>query len=170
MKSSDRLLGIFPFVDDLVACLKALKKEGYEATSVFSPVRVPELQELMTPRASITRLFTLMGGITGGISLVCLAVFAHLSYRLIVWGKPVLAWVPWVVVAFEGTILFSALSAFIAWVFKAGLPQPVTDAGYDASFSGHKFGVIVAAPQESRQTIEQLLREHGAEEVRDVAA
>ncbi len=170
MKSSGQLLGIFPFVDELVACVKALKEKGYEATSVFSPVRVPELHELMTPKASITRLFTLMGGITGGISLVGLASLAHLSYKLIVWGKPILAWVPWVVVAFEGTILFSALSAFIAWVFKAGLPQPTTDAGYDAGFSGHKFGVLVAAPQESRQAIEQILREHGAEEVRDVAA
>ncbi len=170
MKNRDQLLAIFPFVDELVECLKALKEEGYEATSVFSPIRVPELQELMTPKASITRLFTLIGGITGGISLVGLAAFAHLSYKLIVWGKPILAWVPWVVVAFEGTILLSSLSAFFAWVFKAGLPQPTADAGYDASFSGHKFGVVVAAPQESRQTIEQLLREHGAEEVRDVAA
>lgn len=170
MKSSGHLLGVFPFVDELVACLKALKEKGYETRSVFSPVRVAELEELMTPKASVTRLFTLMGGITGGISLVCLAVFAHMSYRLIVWGKPVLAWVPWVVVAFEGTILFAALSAFIGWVFKAGLPRPTPDAGYDAGFSGHKFGVIVAAPHESRHAIEQLLREHGAEEVRDVAA
>ncbi len=170
MRNRPQLLGIFPFVDEFLECVRVLREKGYETTSAFTPVRVPELQELMTPKASIARLFTLIGGITGGITLVGLASFAHLSYKLIVWGKPILAWVPWVVVAFEGTILFSSLSAFIAWVFKAGLPQPATDAGYDAAFSGHKFGVMVAAPEESRQAIEQLLREHGAEEVRDVAA
>jgi molybdopterin-containing oxidoreductase family membrane subunit len=147
-----------------------LRDGGYDIQSVFSPVSLPEIQEILGTGVSKTRLFTLIGGIVGGISLVSLAVYAHLSFKLIVYGKPVLAWIPWVVVAFEGTILLGALSAFFSWVFKAGLPRLSTDPGYSAEFSGHKFGIVVAATGEKRSEAEGILREGGAEEVRDGVA
>lgn len=170
MKNEPALLGVFLYVDDFLSCLKTLKERNYDIASAFSPVRLPEMQEILTPKPSLTRTFTLVGGIVGGMSLLALATYAHLSFRLIVWGKPVLAWVPWVVVAFEGTILVAALSSFVSWVFKAGLPRPDLDAGYDPAFSGHRFGVLVAVEGETRGEVERILREKGAEEVRDVAA
>ncbi len=169
MKTEDALLAVFPCVDGFLSCLKTLKEEKYAIRNAFSPVRLPEMQDLLTPKPSLTRVLTLVGGIIGGGGLVSLAVYAHLSFRLIVWGKPVLAWVPWVVVAFEGTVLFASLSAFVSWVFKAGLPQADTDPGYDAAFSGHKFGLLVSAAGEAEK-LEKLLRERGAEEVRRVTA
>jgi hypothetical protein len=75
-----------------------------------------------------------------------------------------------VVVAFEGTILLGAISAFISWVLKAGLPRFSTDPGYSPEFSGHKFGIVVAATGERRSEAERILREGGAEEVRDAVA
>jgi molybdopterin-containing oxidoreductase family membrane subunit len=170
VKNEHALLGIFLYVDEFLSCLRTLKKKGYEVRSAFSPVRLEEMQDLLSPRPSLTRLFTLVGGIVGGISLVALAVHAHLSFKLIVWGKPVLAWVPWVVVAFEGTILFAALSSFVSWVFKSGLPQPAPDTGYDERFSGHRFGILVTAMPGNKEEIEKILREKGAEEVRRVSA
>ncbi len=169
MKTERTVLAVFPCVDEFLSCLKMLKEDGYAIGNAFSPVRLPEMQDLLTPKPSLTRTFTLIGGIVGGSGLVGLAVYAHLSFRLIVWGKPVLAWVPWVVVAFEGTILFASLFAFVSWVFKAGLPCPSADPGYDAAFSGHKFGVLVSAPGDAMEKLETLLKERGAEEVRRVA-
>jgi len=170
MKNERTLVAAFGRIDDFLSCLRVLRDGGYDIQSVFSPVSPPEIQEILGTGVSKTRLFTLIGGIVGGISLVSLAVYAHLSFKLIVYGKPVLAWIPWVVVAFEGTILLGALSAFFSWVFKAGLPRLSTDPGYSAEFSGHKFGIVVAATGEKRSEAEGILREGGAEEVRDGVA
>jgi molybdopterin-containing oxidoreductase family membrane subunit len=170
VKTDDLLLAVFPYVDEFLSCLKTLKEEGYAIAKAFSPVRLPEMQDLLTPKPSFTRTLVLMGGIIGGSGLVGLATYAHLSFKLVVWGKPILAWVPWVVVAFEGAILFASLFAFVSWVFKAGLPRPYTDPGYDAAFSGHKFGVLVSVAGENMEKLERLLKEGGAEEVRRVTA
>ncbi len=170
MKSDRTLLAVFPYVDQFLACLKSLKEKKYVVANVFSPVRLPEMQDIVTPTPSLARTFTLVGGIVGSTGLVGLAAYAHLSFRLIVWGKPILPWIPWVVVAFEGTILFSSIFAFFAWVFKAGLPQQGVDAGYDADFSGSKFGVLVSVSSEETAEVERLLKEQGAEEVRSGAA
>jgi len=170
MKNEHTLVAAFGRIDDFLSCLRVLRHEGHDIRSVFSPVSLPGIQEILGMGKSRTRLFTLIGGIVGGISLVSLAVYAHLSFKLIVYGKPVLAWIPWVVVAFEGTILLGALSAFISWVLKAGLPRLSLDPGYSPEFSGHRFGVVVAATGEKRSEAERILREGGAEEVRDGVA
>ncbi|MHB8111596.1 MAG: quinol:electron acceptor oxidoreductase subunit ActD [Syntrophorhabdaceae bacterium] len=170
MNKDEAIFAVFPYVDEFLACLKILKEEKLHIIEAFSPVRLPEMQEIMTPKPSLTRTFTLAGGIIGAIGIVALACYAHLSFRLIVYGKPVLAWVPWVLVAFEGTILFASLCAFVSWVFKAGLPRPDTDPGYNAALSGHQFGVIVSARQGDEKRIEELLKKNGAEEVSRVTA
>ena len=167
MKNEHALVAAFGSIDDFLSCLRVVRDGGYDIRSVFSPVSLPEIQDILGMGKSRTRLITLIGGIVGGTSLVSLAVFAHLSFKLIVYGKPILSWIPWVVVAFEGTILLGSLSAFFSWVFKAGLPRPSVDPGYSPQFSGHKFGIVVAASGDTRSEAERILREGGAEEVRD---
>ena len=51
MKTDDALLAVFPYVDEFLACLKTLKEEGYAVAKAFSPVRLPEMQDLLTPGA-----------------------------------------------------------------------------------------------------------------------
>ena len=161
----EAVLATFLHVDSFLACLKELKDDGRTILDAFSPVHLPAMQDVMTPRPSLTRAFTLAGGIIGATGIVSLAAYAHLSFRLIVYGKPIIAWVPWVLVAFEGTILFASLFAFVSWVFTAGLPRPGTDRGYNAGLSGHRFGILVKAPDEERAEIVRLLKKTGAEEV-----
>ena len=164
MKSDETLVASFPYVDEFLGCLRALKEKGYPIRSVFSPVHLPEIGEILGMRRSTTRLFTLLGGIAGGLGLPGIAVYAHLSFKLIVYGKPILGWIPWIIVAFEGMVLLASISGFVAWVFKAGLPKPELDTGYDATFSGQAFGISLAVPEERRAEIEAVLRENGARE------
>ncbi len=173
MSSERAVLGIFAYVDDLLNCLRRLRDGKFNIRSVFSPLRLREIQEILGMKPSIVRWITLIGGILGGTSLVGLAVYAHLSFNLITSGKPVLPMVPWVIVLFEGTVLLAAISSVIAWIVTGGLPRlrykRGQSAGYDPRFSEDRFGILVACTDGERADIIRILREAGAEEVRDVA-
>jgi len=169
MAHDPALLGIFPHLDDLLGALRQVKKEGFKILTVFSPIHFSEIQETLGHKPSVVRYFCLAGGILGGMSLVGLAVYAHLSFRLVTSGKPVLAWIPFVVVFFEGTVLLAVIFAVAAWVLKGRLPRVRSNPAYDPRFSEDRFGILVGYQGEEREAIRELLVEAGAEEIRDVA-
>jgi hypothetical protein len=169
MAHDSALLGIFPYLDDLLAALRQAKKEGFKILTVFSPIHFSEIQEILGHKPSMVRYLCLAGGILGGVSLVSLAVYAHLSFRLVTGGKPLLPWVPFVVVFFEGTILLSVIFAVAAWILKGQLPRVRLNPAYDPRFSEDRFGILVGYQGEEREAIRELLMEAGAEEIRDVA-
>jgi molybdopterin-containing oxidoreductase family membrane subunit len=169
MAHDPALLGIFPYLDDLLSALRQVKKEGFKIFTVFSPIHFSEIQEILGHKPSTVRYFCLAGGILGGMSLVGLAVYAHLSFRLVTGGKPVLAWIPFVVVFFEGTILLAVIFAVAAWILKGRLPRVRSNPAYDPRFSEDRFGILVGYQGEEREAILNLLRNAGAEEIRDVA-
>jgi len=169
MAHDPALLGIFPYLDDLLSALRQVKKEGFKIFTVFSPIHFSEIQEILGHKPSKVRYFCLAGGILGGMSLVGLAVYAHLSFRLVTGGKPVLPWIPFVVVFFEGTVLLAVIFAVAAWILKGRLPRVRLNPAYDPRFSEDRFGILVGYRGEEREAILNLLRNAGAEEIRDVA-
>jgi hypothetical protein len=100
---------------------------------------------------------------------VGLAVYAHLSFKLITSGKPIIPPVPFVVPFFEGMVLLAVIFAVIAWVLKGRLPRVHLPAAYDPRFSEDRFGVLVAYRDGEREEISKLMKDAGAEEVRDVS-
>jgi hypothetical protein len=168
MAHDPAILAIFPDLDDLLAALRKLKKAEREILTVFSPFHFSEIQQIIGRKPSTVRYLTLAGGILGGTSLVALAVYSHLSFKLITSGKPVIPPIPFVVPFFEGTVLLAVIFAVCAWVLKGRLPRRKLPAAYDPRFSEDRFGVLVACPDGQREIIGQLLKDAGAEEVRDV--
>jgi molybdopterin-containing oxidoreductase family membrane subunit len=169
MAPDPALLGIFPHLDDLLDALRRLKKEGFKVLTVFSPIHFSEIQEILGHKPSIVRYLTLTGGILGGTGLVGLAVYAHLSFKLITSGKPILAWVPFAVPFFEGMVLLSVIFTVVAWVLKGRLPRIHLPGAYDQRFSEDRFGILVSCMDGQRGIISNLLQNAGAEEVRDVS-
>ncbi len=173
MASDQGVVGVFAYVDDLLNGLRRLKEESFEIRSVFSPLRLREIQEVLGTKPSLVRWITLIGGILGGTSLVGLAIFAHSRFELITSGKPVYPAVPWVIVLFEGTVLLAAIFSVLAWIFLGGLPRiryrQGESAGYDPRFSEDRFGILVGCTDLNRAEAMRILREAGAEEVRDAA-
>jgi hypothetical protein len=62
-------------------------------------------------------------------------------------------------------VIFTVLS----WVLKGRLPRVKLPAAYDPRFSEDRFGVLVACPEGKREMVLKLLKDTGAEEVRDVS-
>jgi hypothetical protein len=161
-----RLRGVFQTPDGLLEALRALKRtEGVRVDTVFSPVPLSEAHEILGDGPSPVRLFTLFGGILGIVMGLGLAAYAHLQWNLISSGKPVLGWVPFIVVAFEGCILVSVVATFSAMLILGRLPRLRLPAGHDIRFSQDRFGLVLGCAEADKERMVELLKRLGAEEV-----
>lgn len=163
------VLGVFHHVDTTVHAIRALKAKGYRAIEAYSPVPLPEFEEALTghglPRSPV-RLFTLVGGLTGTASGFALTIWSSLKWNLITGGKPVVSIPPFVIIAFELTILLGGLCTLLGLLVTARLPRLRGSARYDPRFSSDRFGVEVTCDPGDVAAVAAILREAGAEEVR----
>ena len=115
---------------------------------------------------SRVRLFTLIGGLTGTVSGFVLTIWSALQWGLVTGGKPIASIPPFVVIAFELTILFGGLATVLGMMLLARLPRLRQSPGYDPRFSNDRFGVAVRCAAGRGASVADVLRGAGAEEVR----
>jgi len=89
-----------------------------------------------------------------------------MDWPLVTGGKPIISLPAWVIIAFELTILFGALSTVIGLFINARLPQRSPTLVYDRSFSVDQFGVYVVPPADREEEVRRVFAESGAVEVR----
>ena len=85
---------------------------------------------------------------------------------LFVGGKPVGSVAPYVIIMFEMTILFGALTTILGILFNAAFAaRRAGTIQYDERFSNDRFGIFVPVEAGKAAPIESLLKQSGAEEV-----
>jgi hypothetical protein len=161
------LMAVFSYVDDLLRALKALENLGTECT-VYSPSGASEVRQTLKKGPSPVRYYTFFGGLFGLVSGFSLAVYTVLQWKFVVSGKPVIPWIPFVIIGFEFLILCGFLISFAGLLIHAGLPRFKLPAHYDPRFSDDRFGLLVYYSGMERDTLSVLLKEAGAEEIRHV--
>jgi hypothetical protein len=162
------VVGVFPFLDDLLACIGQLEKMRFRIEDVYSPTPRHEIQEALGAKPSPIRYFTLIGGGVGALLGLALAAYAHVQWNLITGGKPVLAWIPFFVIAFESSILVSVLSTLVGLSIMTRLPRSRLSDAYDPRFSQDRFGIVISCDEDEKETVSRMLKDAGAEEVRNV--
>jgi len=168
MAQKQGLLGSFAYLDDLLEALKAVREQGLTIDAVYSPLPRHEIREAMRLKTSPVRYFTLTGGILGVCTGVFLVVYTVLQWRFIVSGKPIVPFVPTVIVAFEFCILLGVLFNLTGMLINLRLPKFRLPAHYDVRFNQDRFGVLVLCSESEREGVSSLLMEAGAEEVQEV--
>jgi molybdopterin-containing oxidoreductase family membrane subunit len=167
--ATTHVLGVFAHVDTAVRAIRELDRRGFRGVSAYSPVPLEELEEALTghglPRSPV-RLFTLVGALTGTACGFALTIWSALKWNLITGGKPVVSIPPFVVIAFELTILLGGLCTLLGLLVTARLPSLRAPATYDPRFSVDRFGVRVACGRDDVRRVEEILQQAGAEEVR----
>ena len=161
------VLGVFSYLDTTLDAIKKLRAAGHADFTVYSPVPRHEIEDALGQAVSPVRMFTLVGGIAGCAVGAWLTLWMSYDWPLVVGGKPVGSVPPYVVIMFEMTILFGALSTILGILLNSVFAaRRVGTIQYDTRFTNDRFGIFV--PGESGQVarIESLLREAGAEEVR----
>ena len=169
--TTETILGVFAHVDTTVRALEELKAKGYHDFTVYTPVPVHEIEDVLERDRPVSkvRLFTLLGGLTGLASGWILTAWTSLKWSLIVGGKPPMSLPvspPYVVIMFELMILFGGIATLIGMVTLGRLPQFKTSPAYDPRFTHDRFGVAVHCPPERGASVREILRNAGAEEIR----
>jgi len=169
MMSKPALMGVFAYLDDLIEAVKALRQAKADFT-VYTPVPRPEIKEAVGMKPSPVRYFTLFGAIFGIVSGLGLAVFTVLQWKFIVSGKPIVPWVPFVIIAFEFCILLGVLVTVIGMLVTTRLPQWRIPNYYDPRFTVDRFGILVRSIETEQDEVFKILKAAGAEEVHEITA
>jgi molybdopterin-containing oxidoreductase family membrane subunit len=166
--STDTVLGVFAHVDTTVRALEELKAKGYHDLTVYSPVPVHEIEDVVERDRPVSRvrIFTMIGALTGTVSGFLLTMWSSLKWDIIVGGKAPASIPPYVVIAFELTILFGGLATLIGMVVLGRLPKFRPSPSFDRRFTNDRFGVAVHCSPDRSASVRDILRTAGAEEVK----
>jgi len=161
------VLSVFAQLDTTLDAIKKLRAGGHTDFTVYSPIPRHEIEDALGQPVSPVRMFTLVGGIAGCSIGAWITLWMSADWPIVTGGKPVGAIPPYVVIMFEMTILFGALSTILGillnTLFAARRAGTIL---YDPRFTNDRFGIFVPAGSDKAAKVESLLRDAGAEEVR----
>ncbi len=162
------VLGVFAHGDTTVRALEEVRAKGYHDLTLYTPVPVHEIEDVLERDRPVSRvrLFTLIGGLTGTVSGFLLTIWSALVWGLTTGVKPVVSIPPFVVIAFELTILFGGLATLIGMVVLGRLPRLTPSPTFDPRFTNDRFGVAVHCAPGRGGSVREILRGAGAEDVR----
>lgn len=127
-QSTEPLYGIvaeFTEPDQLLAAAQQAYAAGYRKMDAYSPLPVEGLSEALGFQQTRLPLLVLFGGIVGGLLGYGLQYWtAVIDYPLNIGGRPYHSWPMFIPIAFETTILLSALTAVLGMLALNGLPMP----------------------------------------------
>jgi len=122
---------------DLVAATRAAREKGYRKLDAYTPFPIEELSDALHLHKNKLPLMVLCGGIIGGLSGYMLQYFVTVLYFPInIAGRPLHSWPSYIIITFEMTILFAALTAVLGMLALCGLPMP-----YHPTFNVPRFAM-----------------------------
>ena len=160
------LIAVFSELDATVAAITDLRRQQYNELTVYTPTPRHEFEHALEAPPSRVRLFTLIGGLCGATFGYWIAIWASKFWPLVVGGKPVASWIPYTVFGFEVMVLVGSLSTVFALFALSRVPRLTMTVGYDPRFSEGSFGLWVGTTPDKAKAVADILRKHGAVEVR----
>lgn len=158
------LLAVYGDAGSLVRAVRTLREAGFDRLETFTPTKVLPLMEELGRSRSPIRYVTLIGGITGAILGFWLALGTAEINNLFVGGKGPQAYIPFMLPAFEGTILIGTFANLggLMWLSRLWWRRPPQV--YDRRFSRAKFGLYVEYGERRGQEAARLVATTNPEE------
>ncbi len=121
------IYGLMAEFDDpasLVNATRAAREKGYRKMDAYSPYPMEELTDALHLHKNRLPLIVLTGGLLGGLTGFLLQYYVTVIYFPInIAGRPLDSWPAYIIITFELTILFGALSAVLGLLALCGLPM-----------------------------------------------
>ena len=131
------LMAEFETPTALVAAARAAREKGYRKLDAYSPFPIEELTDALHLHHNKLPLIVLLGGIVGGLAGYLLQYYVTVVYFPInIAGRPLHSWPSYIIITFETTILFAAISAVLGLLALCGLPMP-----YHPTFNVPRFAL-----------------------------
>ena len=167
MRPEPGVLAVFADVDAAARAVQALREARHADIRMASPAPFPALVEALgRPRSRLDSV-TLSGAALGVVGGFALCIGTALAWPLMTGGKPIVSIPPFVIIAFELSVLVGAGVNLAALAVSAGRGRRTRAVPYDPRFSADRIGVFVVGGDTAGE--ERIMRENGAEEVRRVA-
>ena len=157
------VISLFDDETRAASAIEALRGSPWKLERVHSPIPSDKILNALKLKKSRVGYFTLAGGIIGFFSGVGLAIYTGIQWNLIVSGKPVVAWIPFLIVGFEFTILFAVFGNVLGLLFQTNLPEFQSLRIYDQRCSGEHFGVLASCAEGEENKLMAFFQEKGGE-------
>jgi hypothetical protein len=109
----------------LVNAARATREMGYRKLEAYSPFPIEELNDVLHLHHNKLPLIVLMGGIVGGLTGYLLQYYVTvIQFPINIGGRPLHSWPAYIIITFEMTVLFAALSCVLGLLGLCGLPMP----------------------------------------------
>jgi len=165
---AESVMGFFPYVNDLRKAASKLKAMNYGEITVFSPVPINhEIDEVIGEGHNYLKYFTFFGGVLGLMLGTLFALGTAALYVLPRGGRAIFPVTPTLIVSYEATILCGVFATLIGFLLLTRLPS-FRKKTYDVKVNVDRFGLLVHAGGARIETVEELLKEFGADEVKRV--
>jgi hypothetical protein len=142
--SGSGLLASYEYLDSTVDAITGLRKAGFEVKA-YAPYPDHHIEHALGYDQSPVRVWTLVGGLTGTATALAFTIWTAVDWPLVVGGKPIVSIPPFVIIMFELTVLFGALSTIIGLFILSRLPNIKPSIIYDPEFTAGRYGVYVEA-------------------------
>ena len=162
-------LGLFRDPESALEAAGQLKSAGFEGLEIMSPIPIHGIDDVLGPKKSVIKRFTLFGGIFGALSGFALAAGTAVLYLHPTGGRPIITIPPFLIITYEMTILFGILATVLGFLISARFPA-IRERVYVPESAVDKFVVTVACDtEESVDRAAAILNAAGAEEVRNIS-
>lgn len=157
-----RVTGLFKDESKAAEAIKSIRESAWKLADVHGPIPSEIISNALAVKKSPVGWFTLAGGIIGFIVGYLLAAMTAMRWELIVSGKPVVAYIPFFIVGFEFTVLFSVFGNVAGLILTMQLPAFRDLPGYATASSGEDFAVVVACADGEKEAVQTFLADQGA--------
>jgi hypothetical protein len=119
------LLAEFDSPESLVEAAHQTHAAGYKKIDAFTPMPVEGLADAIGFHGTRLPALVFVGGVCGCVTAFALQYYASvINFPLIIGGKPYNSWPAFIIICFEMTILFAALTCVFGLLALNGLPTP----------------------------------------------
>ena len=165
------LLAAFASARELYRACERVRDAGYTRWDAHSPFPVHGLDKAMGLGRSRVPWVTLVCGLSGALGGLTLQMWANgIAYPLLISGKPLFNWQPYVPITFELGVLLAAISTVVAMLAFNQLPMlfhPLFNSRAFERVTDDGFFISIEAwdPKFNALETERLLRQIGATHV-----
>ncbi len=110
---------------ELVNAARAAREKGYRKVEAYSPFPIEELHEALHLHHNKLPLIVLIGGICGLLTAWVMQYYVTvIEFPINIGGRPLNSWPAYIIIMFELTVLFAAISCVLGLLALCGLPMP----------------------------------------------